>query len=138
MKKLIFATLIAAFSSPALAIDFRAAVADDDGKPICFEEKKDGGCAKELTVGLAVRKALDAPSNQQGVSPAEKDRRGELTQSLIGASEPKLLDADVKMIKDAVGNAYVPSLVHKLWQMLDAPKPTDTPPAAPRLSHSPG
>jgi hypothetical protein len=35
------------------------------------------------------------------------------------ADNPTLLDADLKMIKDTIGNAYPPSIVHKLWLMLD-------------------
>lgn len=119
MKKLLLAFAFVAFASTAGAADFTAKVMDDDGKPMCAVADKDGVCQKFFTVGMAVRNALDAAVNIQGITPQEKDRRGELSQGLIGATNPTLLDADVKMIKDAIGNAYPPSIVHKVWKMLD-------------------
>lgn len=119
MKKIILACAIAMFATAANATDFTAKIMDDDGKPMCAIALADGACQKFFTIGLAVRSALDAQPNMQGLTPQEKDRRGELSQGLIGASNPILLDADVKMIKDAIGNAYPPSIVHKVWKMLD-------------------
>ncbi len=117
MLRLSFAFLLA-LTSLSCAADFRAPVLDDDDKPICLSAKGEI-CIKELTLGLAVRQAFDAQVNQQGLSPEEKDRRGELSQGLIGANNPHLLDSDLKTIKTVIGNAYPPSIVHRLWKMLE-------------------
>ncbi len=117
--KIMLAFAITAFATAAGAADFTAKIMDDDGKPMCVVAVEAGVCSKPFTVGIAVRNALDAQPNLQGLTPQEKDRCGELGQGLIGATNPTLLDADVKMIKDAIGNAYPPSIVHKIWKMLD-------------------
>ena len=119
MKKIMLACAVVLFATPACAIDFTAAIMGDDDKPMCTVAVEAGVCPKPFTIGMAVRAALDAQPNTQGLTPQEKDRRGELSQGLIGATNPTLLDADVKMIKDAIGNAYPPSIVHKVWKMLD-------------------
>lgn len=115
----LFVSMLMLISAPAWAIDFTAVLKDDDGKPMCVSADKDGICIRQFTLGIAVRNALDAPANQQSLSPEEKDRRGELSQSLIGATDTKLLDSDIKTIKTAIGNAYPPSIVHKVWKLLD-------------------
>ena len=116
--KLLVALML--FATPVLAADFTQPVLDDDGQPICLNLSPEKVCQSYFTLGRAVRNAFDHASNQQGVNAEEKNRRGELSQGLIGAKDPHLLDADKKTIKDAIGNAYPPSLVHKLWNMLDA------------------
>ena len=124
MKKIMLAFAFLAFATAAGATDFTAKILDDDGKPMCVVTVEAGVCSKPFTVGLAVRNALDAQANTQGITPQEKDRRGELGQGLIGATNPTLLESDKKMIRDTVGNAYPPSIVHKLWTLLDA-KPAE-------------
>lgn len=119
MKKIMLACAVLLLATPAGAVDFTAKVMDDDGKPMCAVMGDAGVCQKFFTIGMAVRASIDAQPNMQGLTPQEKDRRGELSQGLIGATNPTLLDADLKMIKDAIGNAYPPSIVHKVWKMLD-------------------
>lgn len=127
MRFLRFALLcLCAFATPAVAADFRTVITDDDGKPMCWVAEKDGNCLRQFTLGQAVRNAFDAQANQSGVSAEEKNRRGELGQSLIGATQPKLLDSDVATIKTAIGNAYPPSIVHKIWKLLDGKDAAET------------
>ena len=122
MKKttMLAALAFGLMTMPAMAVDFTAKINDDDGKPMCAIQDKDGACVKFFTLGMAVRNALDSSANMQGITAAEKDRRGELGQGLIGASNPTLLESDLKMIREAIGNAYPPSIVHKAWVLLDA------------------
>ena len=121
MKLFLIAALTAVGIGAAGAVDFTAPMLDDDGKPMCAVADKEGNCTKKVTLGFVVRNAIDSPLNQQGLSPEEKDRRGELTQAMIGATSLKLLDSDVKMLKTAIGNAYAPSIVHQAWRLLDQP-----------------
>ena len=121
MKSLVLSLAFVLSVSAAKATDFTQRLVDDDGKPLCAVVDKDGSCKKEVTLGLAVRTALDAPANTQGLSADEKDRRGELSQALIGATHPVLLEADWRMIRNAIGNFYPPSIVHQAWKLLGDP-----------------
>lgn len=122
MKTMLLIAISALSISSAKAADFTAEVKDADGIAYCYRPSADQKqCDKNLTLGLAILHAFDDRANLQNVSPAERDRRGELAETLIHAKDPSLLEADKKMIKDAIGGSFPPSLVHTLWKMLDAP-----------------
>lgn len=126
MLKIAAGLLIALLSiTAANAADFTAPIRDDDGQPLCVDEKaKPGECPadKVFTLATAVRNALYATyQDEQNISGDEKYRRAELGQGLRGATDLKLKAEDVALIKKMVAKLYGPLVVRDVWNLLDPP-----------------
>lgn len=123
-----FATLL---SCPAMAVDLNAALMDENGAPakVCLDFETATKCkdGREIavTLGLAVRKALNTPLQEEQNLPNIGDirfHRGDIAQSMVGATEIALKAEDVADIKKLVGKVYPPVIVFQIWSLLDPPK----------------
>lgn len=126
MKRLVFAAAIAAFTAPAMALDFSKPLMDADGKPICVVQVAEGATCPDgsaATLGRVVRAALYAQfPDEQNLSLDDKLKRGDLAQAITGAGDIKLKAEDIALIKKVVGKAYGPLIVWAAVRELDPPK----------------
>ncbi len=116
-----FALPLLLLASPALAVDFsQPLINPEDGKPFCDTVLKEGEeCApdKILTLGRLAKIALYF--NDQSTDGEMKYKRGELAQSLTGATDVKLKKEEREMIKAMIGKALPTLYTKPVWDLLD-------------------
>lgn len=123
MKKiaLAYSLFICGTCLPAVAADFSSVITDPDGKPFpsCSDPKL-AECAKPFTLGAAASAALLTQSlGDERMTAEQKVSRAALALKVRDAGQLDLKAEDVAMIKDAVGKAYQPLVVYRVFGLVD-------------------
>ncbi len=122
MKKLAFAFAItvAAFATPALAIDFSKTIDQLDGTPMRDTDQSLMTLEKVATTAL-----LLSYQDEQTLDGVEKNKRFWLAKRInTTRKDPELSPEDITLIKKLIAKAYNPLVTGQSWSMLD---PTTVP-----------
>lgn len=125
MKKALTAAvfLFAAFAVPAFAVDFSAAIAGVDGKPMTLDNTPNSPPA---TLSMLAINALNF--TEQGIDATEKVRRFKLAVKISEAKGDTFLSPeDIVLLKKVVGLLYSPIVVGRAYELLEAPAKAQEP-----------
>jgi hypothetical protein len=103
-----------------MQIDFSQALTNLDGTPLA-QANLEGGQPIPITLRLTATEALCRPTDERGMTGAQKFERFSLALRINQGDPVELTPEEVATIKQRIGETMPPIIVGRAYQLLDPP-----------------